>query len=109
MSKSKRIRRNWASVMEHYEKSGHIASSRSAMRRESTRVCSTSGVVAWGVPLKRLTAASSRSPRGRGCLSGVAVATAHGLRIELERGFDDATLRRVLECVVGDGGTACLR
>ena len=106
MSETKRIHRHWPSVVEQYEQSGQSVRS----------FCEEKGIhqslfYKWRQRLRRGAPVDAdgfvQIPGGGPVLSGVAHATSCGVRIELERGCDAATLRRMLDCLTRDGAAAC--
>jgi len=106
MAKTKRGRRDWRALVE-----GQAASGRSVVA-----YCREQGVSASQYYRWRRAYGSQRADSGEGGFveltavgetpvagSGVAVVTAHGWRLDVEPGFDAATLERVLGCMMRSG------
>lgn len=108
MSEIKRVRRNWSAVFEEFGQSGQSVRSFCAVRgireglfygwRKRLSVCPPDVA---GQGFVELSAGAGDA------FSGVALAAGGGLRVEVECGFDTATLERVLSCLVRSA--ACSR
>ena len=107
MAKRKRVQRDWQAVVRAYTASGQSVT---AFCRDQG--ISTSLLYRWRQRCPRETESSTSSagfvelrPVDRRASSGVALVVDGGWRLEVEPGFDAATLEQVLVCV--ERRTAC--
>jgi len=107
MAKRKRVRRNWPAVLQAHTESGlsvsafcHQQGISASLLYRWRRRCQTEAVPAAADGFVEL-----RPLDGGASGSGVTVVTDVGWRLELEPGFDAATLERALVCA--RRGVAC--